>query len=79
MTHTFIVVYTAYNKDGNFVRSGTIKARNRYTELDAKIFAEDNLKRKYPSIHTLHITSCTKENIFNDLFGNFDSNPFRNF
>ena len=69
MTHTFMLAYTAYDKNGKYVRNGTIKATNRHTELDAKIFTENNLKRKYPSIHTIHIASCTPANPLDSLFG----------
>lgn len=64
---TFIITYKAY-KGNTVVKSGVIRAKNKYTELEAKVTTEQYLKKKY-DFDRLVISSCISNNPFRDIFG----------
>lgn len=66
---TYIIDYIIYDVNNNYIRNGTIRAKNKNSELEAKIFTETNLKKLYKNMDRLIITSCKEENPFRDIFG----------
>lgn len=68
MTHTYTFICTGYDATGRIIYQNKIKAHNKYTELQAKMFIEDNVKRKYPNV--VRITLEETDTPFDDIFGN---------
>ena len=81
----YIIEYTVLSKIDAVIKTGTIKVKNKESELAAKCSLEDFLDRKYEHFHKLVIHKCTEDidlgddtlNAFKDLFGAGDSNPFK--
>ena len=74
---TYIIEYTIFNKDYP-IKDGKMKVKNRVNEFDAKVKLESFLKKNY-DFTRLVIHSCTEDtlDVFDRLFGGFNSNPFR--
>lgn len=64
---TYLITYQAY-KGNTLVKSGVIRAKNKYTELEAKVTTEQYLKKKY-DFDRFVVTSCISDNPFRDIFG----------
>lgn len=75
----YIVSYFIYDDRNNLIKEGKARLKNKYSELDAKISSETNLRKLYSNMSRLVITSCVTENPFNDLFGGQFNNPFNFF
>ena len=66
----YIVSYLIYDNKNVLIKNGQAKLKNKYSQLEAKIATETNLKKIYPNMDRLVITSCIIENPFSDMFGN---------
>lgn len=66
---TYIVSYSIYNNRNELIKSGQAKLKNKYSELDAKISTDTNLRKLYPTLSRLIVHSCIEENPFKDIFG----------
>ena len=75
----YIITYTIYNESGKVIKSGKMKVKNKLNDLDAKVKLEIYLKSKNKMMESLIIHSCKENNIFNEFFGDFESNPFAKF
>lgn len=75
----YLISYTIYDNSGKVIKSSRMKVKNKLNEMDAKVKLEVYLKSKNKMMDRLVIHSCSEDNIFNEIFGNFDSNPFVNF
>jgi hypothetical protein len=60
------------------IKEGIIKVKNKQNELEAKIKLEIFLKKSY-DFDRMIVNNCTPDTLglFDDLFGGFNSNPFR--
>ena len=69
---TYIIEYTAYNKEGGVLKCGKMMAKNKFNSLEAQCSFETFLEKKYPDFGNLIVHKCTEENPFNSMFGNID-------
>ena len=70
----FLITYTAYNLNGEVIKSGKMRAKNKFNEFDAKCGLEKHLKKVYPNMFKLVIHTCEQDfdlGIFGDLFNKF--------
>ena len=70
---TFLIKYTAYNKGDYILKQGTVKAKRKYTAIEAQCEFEKFLRRKHPDMDRLVVHSCSEyvvNNIFSDIFKN---------
>lgn len=74
---TFIINYIAYDLQGNTIKHGVIKAKNKNNEFEAKVKLEQYLEKKYPNFGRLVINECFPENPFSDIFGNIFGSGFK--
>ena len=65
----YLIEYTAQDKNGDVLKSGTIRAKNKYSGVEAQIKFEDYLKKKYPDFGKLIVHKCTEEAQFSSIFG----------
>lgn len=73
----FLIEYTAYDKSGNKIKSGTMRAKKKETEFSAKAGFENFLIKKHKNFGRLVIHSCHEENSLSSIFGDlFGQNPF---
>lgn len=68
MKRTFLINYTLFLSSEQ--RSGTMRVRNKESELQSKIHLEVYLKRKFPDFVKLVISKCEPD-VVSDLFGIF--------
>jgi hypothetical protein len=74
---TYIIEYEAQAKNGEVLKSGKIKVKNKTSSIQAQISLEDYLKRKVKGFNRLIVKSCKEDSIsaiFGDIFGK--DNPF---
>jgi hypothetical protein len=74
MKKTFIITYKIFDNKNNIIKSGSMKCKNKYTDLEAKISLEAFLKKKYNNFYKLVVVSCKEDYMFsniNDIFSNF--------
>ena len=74
----YIIEYTVKSKNGDVLKTGKMKAKNRLSEFEAKVKFEEWLKKQYPDFGFLVIHKCELENPLSGLFGDMfnNSNPF---
>ncbi len=65
----FIIEYTVKSTSGHVLKQGTIRAKNRASEFEAKVKTEAWLKKKHSDFGSLIIHGCREENPFGDIFG----------
>ena len=65
----YLIKYTAKAKNGAVLKSGTMRAKNKYSSIEAQVKFEDYLKKKYPDFGKLIVHECTEENPFSSIFG----------
>ena len=65
---TYLIDYIVYGNGNIVIKQGVMRAKNRYSELDAKIKLEVFLKKKYPAFNRLVIASCVEDKPINDIF-----------
>lgn len=71
---SYILEYTAYDKNGDIIKSGKMRAKNKLSEFEAKCGLEKHLKTKYVDMYNLVIHSCYIDfgfDIFNDFSNKF--------
>jgi hypothetical protein len=79
---TYIIKYEVYNSIDIVLKHGTMKAKNKETEIEAKVGLEKFLQKSVTGFHRLVILECKEEfdykNFFGDLFdkGNNSINDF---
>ena len=67
---TFLIEYKIF-KNGNEIKSGQIKAKNKKSEFDAKSGTGKFLENKYPNCE-IRISKCEDTTSgFNDIFSQF--------
>jgi len=66
----YIVSYSIYDDRNMLIKSGEARLKNKYSELEAKLSTETNLRKLYPRLNRLVIHYCVVENPFGDIFGN---------
>lgn len=70
----YLIKYSVYSVEGNLLKEGTIRAKNKQNEFIAKVKFEEYLKMKYPKLDKVIMHSCVEDidilNQFNSLFGN---------
>jgi hypothetical protein len=76
MKKTFIIAYEVFDNKNNIIKSGSMKCKNKYTDLEAKISLETFLKKKYNNFYKLVILSCKEDSIFSIFDDIFSSNKF---
>jgi len=76
--NNYIIEYTAKAKNGEILKSGKVKAKNKNSSIDAQVKFEAFLRKKYPDFGQLIVHKCTEENPFHSMFGDLmgDSDPF---
>jgi hypothetical protein len=82
----YIIEYTAFDKKGNILIKGKVRAKNKLSEFEAKCSFEDHLKKKHPSFGRLVVHGCqvdffgslkeASEHIEKAFFGTDFKNPF---
>lgn len=65
----YIISYLVYDNKNCIIKQGKARLKNKYSELEAKIATETNLRKLHPSMNRLVITSCAVESPFGDIFG----------
>lgn len=73
----YIIKYEVRSKDGDTLKSGTIKVKNKIDSIHAQTSLEDYLSRKVSGFDKLIVRSCKEDSIgsvFGDIFGT--DNPF---
>ena len=77
---TYMIDYRCYDKDGQLIKTGTLRVKNKIDKLSAKCSTEDYLKNKLPTFHRLIIDKCDEDfpyfnfqgtdgfDIFKDIF-----------
>lgn len=71
----YFIKYTVYDKSGNEIKSGTVKAKNKNTSFEAQAGFENHLKNKYENFGRLVVHSCGQETMLGqalkDIFPGF--------
>ena len=77
MKKNYLIKFTVKDKNGIIIKSGKIRAKNRYSEIDAKCKLEEFMKKKYINFGSLIVHNCIEDNIMNSIFGDWfkDGNP----
>lgn len=65
----YIISYLIYDNKNCIIKQGKARLKNKYSELEAKISTETNLRKLYPNMDRLVVTACIFENPFKDIFG----------
>lgn len=64
----YLIKYSVYSVEGDLIKEGTIRAKNKQNEFMAKVKFEEYLKMKYPKLDKIIMHSCTQEiDIFKNL------------
>lgn len=68
----YIIHYTVKATDGSVIKSGKMRAKNKYSGVEAQGSFEKFLIKKYPNFGQLIVHSCEVElyDLFNNLFKN---------
>ena len=70
----YIIDYKVLDKNGNQIKEGIIKVKNKQSNLHAQTSLEDYLRKKVSNFNKLIVVNCSEENelmrIFKDIFGN---------
>lgn len=70
----YLMEYIVYDKRGDVLKKGKIKAKRKRNEFEAKAGFGKHIEKKYGNtLGRLEITSC-KDSSFEDLFGNMFGN-----
>lgn len=67
----YLIEYSIYNKEHK-INQGSIRARNKQNELDAKIKLEQYLIRKNPDMTRMIVHSCIPDMDISSMFNMFD-------
>ena len=70
---TYIIDYTAQDKNKRVLKKGTFRIKNKTSPIQAQIAFENYLKRKLVGFHKLIVHKC-KEDILGGIFGNIFNN-----
>ena len=65
----YIIKYTVISNNNIVLKNGKIRAKNRLSELDAKIKLEAYLNKKYRNFGRLIVHDCYIDNRINSIFG----------
>lgn len=76
---TFLIEYQVFDKNEKIIKEGTIKVKNKPTELSAKIGLDKYLRKKIKGFNRLFIRKCKNQDGFTDFFKDICENPFNNF
>lgn len=60
----YLITYTVKNKRGDVIKSGKIRAKNKFSDFEAKAGLERHLRKTITDFHTLIIHSCGSEDLF---------------
>lgn len=66
---TYTFSYLLYDDKNTLLKEGKVRLKNKYSELDAKISADTNLRKLYPAMKSLVLKPELPENPFEDIFG----------
>ena len=66
---TYTFSYLLYDDKNTLLKEGKVRLKNKYSELEAKISAETNLRKLYPRMNRLVLKPEQPENPFEDIFG----------
>jgi hypothetical protein len=68
----YLIRCRVLDAEGQEVFSGTVRAKNKKSELYARIGLQDFIFAKWPDAASVHITGCKEWNnimdVFNDIF-----------
>ncbi len=71
---TYLIDYEVFDKDNISLKKGQIKAKNKFSEFEAKCSLEKHLEKKYHNFNRLAIYKCEKvwNTFLGDMTGPFD-------
>jgi hypothetical protein len=72
--NNYLIVYSVYAKNEYLLKKGTMKVKNKTSSIEAQGEFEKFLKKKYQNFDKLVVHNCTKENPFNNIFGDIFGN-----
>ena len=64
--HNYMIQYTLVNKQGELIKSGQMKVKDKINPLEAEVKFEMYMLNTYPSFGKLTIHNC--ENITDSIF-----------
>ena len=67
----YIISYTARDNQGNTLKSGKMRARNKGSRFEAMAGLEKHFKKTVNGFHKLEVHSCYEENNFINMFNEF--------
>ena len=78
MMNIYNIEYICYASDGRRLAHGKIRAKNMRDSIEAQVEFEKFLKRRHKDFGRLEVISCKEDlpEIFSEMFGNNNSNPF---
>jgi ACT domain-containing protein len=60
----YIVKYTAYDNVGRVIKSGSIRAKNKFSDIQAGLGVDTHIKATIPNVSRVQIHSCKAEDFF---------------